>query len=265
MDTTISVVNIAAMLFLGLFCVFGPILLFFLLRKRFNLKFVPLLTGAAVFLLFALFLEQTMHSVLLSPDSSTYRSLIANPVLFMIYAGFSAGIFEESGRFIAFKLIRKKYTGLSTALSYGIGHGGFEAMMVVGLNFLVYAAISIANNTGNLSLFAGAQSDIILSAISEITVPTILLAGFERLLTMVIHISLSMLVWRSIERPEYIYLFPCAIFLHAFIDFAPALFQVGVITNLFFLYGFLIFCTLICAGIIYRIIVTEKKYTPSDF
>jgi uncharacterized membrane protein YhfC len=48
--------------------------------------------------------------------------------LYAVLGALLAGLFEETGRFIAFKFLLKKRTDRKTAISYGIGHGGFEAI-----------------------------------------------------------------------------------------------------------------------------------------
>lgn len=47
-----------------------------------------------------------------------------------------AGIFEESARYIYFKWILNKENRLQDAFSYGGGHGGIEAMFIVGTTYL---------------------------------------------------------------------------------------------------------------------------------
>ena len=49
-----------------------------------------------------------------------------------LYGGLMAGVFEETGRYVSFKWFLKKETRIQDGLSYGIGHGGIEAMLIVG-------------------------------------------------------------------------------------------------------------------------------------
>jgi uncharacterized membrane protein YhfC len=44
-------------------------------------------------------------------------ALREKPLVFMLYGGLMAGIFEESGRFIAFTVFKKKYSGIGAGLS----------------------------------------------------------------------------------------------------------------------------------------------------
>ena len=47
---------------------------------------------------------------------------------------------------------------------------------------------------------------------------TYLWGGLERIVAVAIHISLSVLVWRAVERRASLWLFPAAIALHAGVD-----------------------------------------------
>lgn len=96
-----------------------------------------ILVGAATFLLFALILEKPIQNVLAFPtamglpEHTVSRFLNANPVLLALVAGLFPGVFEETGRLIAFKTVLRKRKNKETSISYGIGHGGFEAILAV--------------------------------------------------------------------------------------------------------------------------------------
>ena len=57
--------------------------------------------------------------------------------LYALYGGLMAGLFEETGRYLAFSFALKKYRAKNVnALMYGAGHGGFEAIVIVGLTMI---------------------------------------------------------------------------------------------------------------------------------
>ena len=125
--------------------VFGlglPAALYLFLRKKYNCKAKPFWIGCGVMLIFALELEQAAHSVILATPFG--QRLAANPIYLAVYGGFMAALFEEGGRFIAFRYILKDDDPHS-ALMYGAGHGGFEAFAVMFLaalsNFACIAAV----------------------------------------------------------------------------------------------------------------------------
>ena len=225
----IPTVSIVSMFVSGLLASALPVVLFLAFRKRYGLKSAPMLVGVATFIIFAMILEQTAHYFILRPDAEGNIALMTeNFALFTLYGAFAAGIFEESGRFAAFKLLKKKFAGPETGFAYGIGHGGIEAVMVCGLSFISSAVIAVMVNRG----VAGLMPDAALETLSN-TAPSMFIVGFvERVFAMIIHISLSMVVWRAVNKKGNIWLFPAAIILHAAIDIFPALYQAGAVTSI---------------------------------
>lgn len=89
------------------------------------------LAGAFTFLLFASILEKNIQNVLLFPTSMGLKNHVlstfmnSHPFFLSFLAGLFPVLFEESGRFAAFKTLLKKRKNPETSISYGIGHGGF--------------------------------------------------------------------------------------------------------------------------------------------
>ena len=61
-----------------------------------------------------------------------------------------AGVFEEVGRYLAFRFLLKRYTNRRDAVTYGIGHGGIEAILVLGLTAINNIAIAQLVNSGSI-------------------------------------------------------------------------------------------------------------------
>ena len=60
-----------------------------------------------------------------------------------------AGLFEETGRFAAFKtVLKKKRASDANALMYGAGHGGFEAFYVLCVGMISNIVMAVMLNTG---------------------------------------------------------------------------------------------------------------------
>ncbi|MDR1209383.1 MAG: YhfC family intramembrane metalloprotease [Clostridiales bacterium] len=207
-----------------------PIALYAALRRRFSLKFVPALAGAAVFVVFVLILESAMHRMILNPDADGNIALMANPVLFVTYAALAAGAYEELGRLAAMWLLRRKdrYTGPGTAIAYGIGHGGIESILVAGLTMIATIIMSVMINGGYSDVLGTAETVAESAAILAGTPPAMFLAsGFERILAVGIHLSLSVVVWAALEKNKW-YLVPAAVLVHALCDVPAAMLQCGV-------------------------------------
>jgi uncharacterized membrane protein YhfC len=182
------------------------------------------LAGAAAFFLFALVLEQGAHTVVLGRFA-----LRSKPVLYVLYGVLMAGLFEETARFISFHILKKRYNvyGINTGLSYGIGHGGIEAILLAGIAMIANIVYGIMMNAGALDEGTLGQVAVLAS-----TAPVMfLVAGLERLSAIAVHISLSVLVFYAVSRRDKWWLYPAAILLHALVDVPAVLMQIGVLTS----------------------------------
>ena len=196
-------------------------------------KFTSVLTGAMTFLIFALVLESTVHSIVFM----VFPGLRDNVVAYMLYGALMAGIFEETGRFLAYKLVLKKRTNRETAISYGIGHGGFEAVYILaatGINNFVYAGIINAGQFPALldQLKAAGQDTSPIESLPEqlaaFGIADIGLPILERVFAVMFHIALSILVFYAVKNGK-IWMYFLAVILHALLDAPAALYQQGVI------------------------------------
>ena len=238
---TISALSILCMTLSALISIGVPVGLWIYYHKRYGAKIVPALTGAAAFLIFAMGLEQVMHMLVLKPQPDGSTWLTGYPVAFMLYGAFAAGIFEETGRFFSFKLLKRRYGGIRTALSYGVGHGGIEAILLGGASMIASIVMSVLVNAGQAAtLTAGENGALVsaqLSALAATPPALFLVAGIERMLALTIHISLSVLVYYSVYQKGSFWLYPAAILLHAAVDMLPALAKTGVVTNVLVIEG----------------------------
>lgn len=216
-----SVSMIAAMVFVLLLTVAVPLGVMLFLHQRGG-SWKAFLVGAVTFVLFALVLEQLFHSLVL--PSGIGQVILGNTWLYGLYGGFAAGLFEETGRFLALWFVLKKRKDRITALSYGIGHGGIEAFLVAGLTMVSNLVLGLTYANGGTI-----PSEIVPSVEALLTTPAtmFLWAGFERISAMTLHMALSVLVFASI-RTEKRRLFPAAILLHAAVDF------LAVVSNAYF-------------------------------
>ena len=124
----------------------------------------------------------------------------------MIFLGLTAGIFEEIGRYLGFKIALKNNRRWIDGIAFGIGHGGIEAILLSGVTNLKNLFMAISKVDGN-----------VLSVLNS-NGPYILLSGIERLFAIFIHIGLTMIILYGINKNKKRYLF-LAIIIHGFIDF----------------------------------------------
>lgn len=206
-----------------------PVGLFLGLRRTLGLRVVPMVVGVAVFIVFALVLESLMHQVVLRPaPDGTIAMRATSPWLYVAYGALAAGVFEETGRLVGFTILKRRFRGVRTAVSYGIGHGGVEAIILVGITMISDLVISAMINNG--SDFWLQQTAVVTPLTTE---PSwmFLVAGGERVFAIVLHLSLSILVWMAVTHPKRRWLFPLAILLHAVSDVPAAMMQAGLLAN----------------------------------
>ena len=180
------------------------------LRRRGG-SWTAFLTGAGTFVLFVMVLEPVLHNLVLrSPVGAAIQQ---NILLYALYGGLAAGLFEETGRLLAFRFVLKTRTARLTALSYGIGHGGIEAFLVMGLSMIANLSLGLAYTSG--APLPAEAAETILSTPAGM----FLWGGLERLSAMALHMALSVLVFASVRTGRRL-LFPAAIAVHAGVNFA---------------------------------------------
>jgi uncharacterized membrane protein YhfC len=232
-------VSIFSMIFMGISAIVSiglPIVLFIVFYKKYNAKIIPMIIGIAGFVLFTLVLERSIHLIVFGKFA-----LREKPLVYIIYGIFMAGIFEETARFISFKILKKKYNGIGTGLAYGIGHGGIEAILLAGLAMVNSIIFSIILYTGNIETITGKlqgealeQINTQITALLTTSPYLFLVSGIERVFAICIQLSLSIIVFYSVYGKNKLWLYPFAIIVHAIIDIPAAAMQVGVIKNMFF-------------------------------
>src|SRR5699024_6298562 len=102
---------------------------------------------------------------------------VIQPVLYSIVLGLSAGLFEELARYIMMRFFMKQ-RHWHAGFIFGMGHGGIEAVLFVGLNALTFLFVSTAD-IYSMDFFIG---------------------GFERIFAMLLHIGLSIIVLQSVVQ-----------------------------------------------------------------
>lgn len=172
------------------------------------------LVGGVTFIVFAMVLEQILHFLIL--QSGAGAVIQGNIWIYGLYGGLAAGVFEETGRFLAFRVVLRSREARITSLAYGIGHGGVEAFLITGLTMASNLILGLIYSHG------GSIPDEIVPAVeSLLAIPSamFLWSGFERLTAMALHMALSILVFASV-RTNRRWLYPAAVLVHAAVDFA---------------------------------------------
>ena len=254
-------VGISSMIWLGIGAVLGIVVplgiaIWWTIRKKEN--FTTILIGAAVFVLFALLLEKPIQNALILPDHGVSRFINARPVLWAFIVGLFPGVFEETGRFVAFKTVLKKRKNKETSISYGIGHGGIEVIIILGMTYITYLSYAVMINTGTFQtvidqVMAEAPDQLgavyqTMDAIATFSFGTLSLGLLERVGAFLFHVGASILVFYACRDRRKFFLYPLAVLLHTVMDMFCGLYLNGtlqiaqvVLEIVIIIYGILVF------------------------
>lgn len=221
-----------------------PILLAIVWKVWKKEKFTTMLVGAITFVLFVFVLEKPIQNYLLLPsavgtlDTSFSSFVTARPLLFAFLIGLFPGVFEETGRFLAFKSVLKNRKNKETAISYGIGHSGIEVIIILGITFIQYLIYASMINNGNFGIViesaqATAPDQVsalyqVAAALETFSFATLILGIVERIFAVSLHIGASILVFYACKDSKKLWLYPLAILIHTAMDFLAGLSAVGL-------------------------------------
>lgn len=180
------------------------------------------------------------------------------PFFNAIVLGLLAGIFEETARWVGYKLLKKKGDSFGAALTLGAGHGGVEAIIIGASVLATLVSMLALQGAGDaLSALSPNQAELARQQVQSywVTPWHVPLAGaVERIAALGLHIGLSVMVWLafSFRKPLWFWL---AVLYHAVVD------GLTVLAITFGLNVWLIEAGLIAIsfGMLYVIITTAKQ------
>lgn len=217
MTNSVSTASIIGMFFSLFVAIGAPVILCVLMRMKKKAKLSSCFIGMGTFIVSALILEQILHVIVLR---GTGTLITGNIWLYALYGGLAAGLFEETGRYFAMKLLMKKNLNRENALMYGVGHGGIEAIIIVGLAEINNIVTSFLINSGQAELLLNGSNETVMASLSQLwLLPPyqFYMAGIERLTAIALHISLSYFVYRAVKEHRIGFYF-LAVALHFLVD-----------------------------------------------
>ena len=224
---TVSMASMLGMIFSLVVSIGVPVVLLIVIYKKTRAKISSFFIGCGIFVGFALILEQILHTVVLTVAGTVIQS---NVYLYGLYGGFAAALFEETGRFIAMKYCMKKNLDRGNALMYGAGHGGAEAILIMGLTGISNLITSIMINSGTMQLNMAALPNELqettfqqLTALWQLPAWQFYMGGVERLSAIVLQIGFSVLMYTAVKTGQKKYLIG-AYLAHFAVDFLTVVF-----------------------------------------
>ncbi len=227
-----------AMLQTGLLAITIPVVLIVAWKMYTKRSLVPFWVGVMVFIAFSRMLEMIPHSLFLLSSNPVSKAINGNVVLYVIYAATVAALFEETGRYLAFRFVLTKHPNKETAVTYGIGHGGIECILVLGVTYIQYYAYGQLINNGSMDKMLSAYKDSsqsvdalnqLITNIKGVTQMTCYMADLERISAMMVQVALSILVFQAVYVAGKKYMYWVAVALHFLMDVPAALYQKSVL------------------------------------
>ncbi|GAC91470.1 hypothetical protein KN10_1906 [Anoxybacillus flavithermus NBRC 109594] len=226
-------INLFGMSIQLLISLFVPLALIIYGRKKGWLSWKAFGVGLLIFILFSQVFEKILHFLVIDPSGTSLKGT-NNVWAFVAYGALAAGIFEEIGRYVGFRFMLKNNRTYGDGLSFGLGHGGIEAVLIGAFSAVNMMVISHLVQTGDFEQVASSlpatQADMIQSMLNQSDWMYVL-GGIERIFAIAIHVALSLLVLYGVRNGQFRYVV-YAILIHALIDVVPALYQVKVISNI---------------------------------
>lgn len=218
---TVPVTTFIAMIITLIICVGFPIGLMFIAKKQLKTKLRPVFVGVITFILFAVMLESTLNNLVVTAFGT---KLTGNIWLYALYGGLAAAIFEEIGRFLSMKIFLKNDLKKENSIMYGIGHGGIEAIFIIGSAYISNIILGVLINSGNLNLIlseldeANAALAITqLAPLWESPSYLFLISSIERVLAFFLQIAMSYFMYRAVKDKNLLF-FLAAFLIHFVVD-----------------------------------------------
>jgi uncharacterized membrane protein YhfC len=217
-----------------------PIIIAIIWKKKKNEPFTTVIIGAAAFLLFVT-VEKVIQSFFIMDSTPMGAFINARPVLWAFTVGFFPGLFEETGRLVAFKTLLKKRQQRETSISYGLGHGGVAEVSVIMtytmISYIAYAALinsgeiaTVIKQVRELAPSQLSQIEDLIRQLTEFSAMSLVTMIIERVFAVLYHTGASILVFYACKDKKKFWLYPLAILIHTLIDMYGGLMLANVIS-----------------------------------
>jgi uncharacterized membrane protein YhfC len=143
----------------------------------------------------------------------------------IILLSFTAGLFEETARYLVLRFLARNVRGWQNAVMFGAGHGGIEAILIVGIGSGVtnlYLLMNADMLLAQTRAFSPEQVDALasqLDALRSVGPDVIAASLIERVFAIMLHVGLSVMVMRAVEGGGLKWVL-AAVAIHALANFA---------------------------------------------
>ena len=251
----VSILNIIFLIISITLCAGFPLVIIVYTFKKYDISWKVVLMGAVAFII-----SQPMLriNILKALNNSIWFNInvMQDYMVYSLFLGITAGVFEEITKLICFKFFLKNKYQWHNGITFGAAHGGIEALIFTlpaCINNLIY---SLSINSGKFE-FMLSKSGISSNMIPQIKESLIdaksylfLMPGLERVFAIILHIAMSLMVLYAVKYRKNIY-FLYAILFHALVDSPLGIFlHFGL--NIIVIEGYVMLMALVSVIIIFK-------------
>lgn len=238
-ETTVGAGTIAAVCVTLCICLILPLIIYIVygVKKKGKGVWSAWLLGAAGFFVMQIIIRVPVLNILSLNEG--FLSFAQNHYgWYCFFLAFTAALFELIGRYAVAKIMSKNLT-YERGVAAGLGHGGIEAMVLIGMTYISNLLYIMMINTGTFDTMVEQTAALgvdtsSLVAVKESLLSTssamFLLAGYERILTIIFHTAMSLVVCYFVSRKKDLFGIGICLVCHCLMDFT-AVFVNGMTTE----------------------------------
>ena len=233
----VSGLSLVAMVVTLLICMVVPIvaLIVYAVKNKGKGVWLAWFIGAAGFFVMQIIIRTPILS-LLSLNEGFVKFANDYYIVYVLILAFTAALFEVVARFVGALILKKKQC-YEVAVGAGLGHGGIEAMFLIGMTYVNNLLYSVMINTGAFDAMVESTAQMgvdaqtlqalwdVKTALIDTTPAMFLLAGYERILTIIVHVAMTVLVFYFVNKKKGFLGILLCLFMHTVIDFVPGFVQ----------------------------------------
>lgn len=217
---TISMPVLLSIAFAALMTLVFPVVLLLVLCLKHKISPKPMAVGILAFFVSQVCIRIPMLQVLAAQP--WYKAFAKNQtVLYLIIVCFTAGLFEETARYLGVRFFLKDQREYRDAVAFGLGHGFCEVVLLVGLSEVSMFAVGMMINGGSFNPSVASAKQTIDSML-KITPVVPLTAVWERVSAVMFHLFATVLVFRAVREKKILWYF-AALGAHTVLDSVSSL------------------------------------------
>jgi uncharacterized membrane protein YhfC len=207
-----------------------PIVLLIILGVKRKINAIPLFMGAGAFFVSQVVIRIPILNVLSLTE--WFQDFAASQmILYVLILSFTAGLFEESAR-LGGALLLKKHRTYKDIISFGLGHGICEAVILVGLTNLQNIVLAVMLNNGSIYAVLPAETiELFVGQLAAAAPIQIYLGILERFSAVLFHMFATMLIFIGVINKKKGLYYLLALAAHTFFNFGLLL--IAQYTNMY--------------------------------